>query len=146
MIQPCRSPSTRPSSPTRPTSAEVNSDNAFVVGGDGSGPSYQVGETYMTQTTFPNGNGFGIGPGQVNVPGFDQTQNGDFDIYVVKLTPDGRSLLYATVLGGSGTDRGQAIAVDASGAAYVTGDTTSAPSSFPKRRWRRLASLVSIRP
>ena len=46
-----------------------------------------------------------------------------------KLAADGTSLDYSTYLGGSGVDRGQAIAVDSSGAAYVTGYTSS--SDFP---------------
>src|SRR5205085_2782749 len=39
------------------------------------------------------------------------------------------TLTYSTYLGGSGTDRGLAVAVDASGSAYVTGDTSS--TNFP---------------
>ena len=39
------------------------------------------------------------------------------------------TLVYSTYLGGSGDDQGNAIAVDASGYAYVTGGTVSA--DFP---------------
>ncbi len=38
-------------------------------------------------------------------------------------------LVYSTYLGGSGDDRGDGIAVDAAGSAYVTGYTTS--TNFP---------------
>src|SRR5262249_19312141 len=47
------------------------------------------------------------------------------DAFVAKLTPDGTALVYATYLGGSGSEGGFGIAVDAAGAAYVTGFTTS---------------------
>ena len=46
-----------------------------------------------------------------------------------KLSPEGNALVYCTRLGGSGWDAGTAIAVDSSGAAYVTGETSS--SNFP---------------
>jgi hypothetical protein len=45
--------------------------------------------------------------------------------FVAKLTADGSALVYATYLGGSGFDFGTGIAVDAAGAAYVTGLTHS---------------------
>jgi len=48
---------------------------------------------------------------------------------VAKLSPAGDSLVYSTYLGGSGDDRAFGIAVDASGAAIVTGWTYSA--DFP---------------
>src|SRR5262249_1126358 len=41
----------------------------------------------------------------------------------------GASLVYSTYLGGSGADSGNSIAVDSTGAAYITGSTTS--SNFP---------------
>jgi hypothetical protein len=47
------------------------------------------------------------------------------DAFVAKLTPDGIALVYATSPGGSSTDSGHGIAVDAAGAAYVTGSTDS---------------------
>ena len=54
---------------------------------------------------------------------------GIVDAFVAKLNPAGTSLLYATYIGGSGDDRGEAIAVDSSGEAYVTGSTAS--TNFP---------------
>ena len=51
------------------------------------------------------------------------------DAFVAALSPNGRGLLYSTYLGGSGSDSGNGIAVDAAGNAYVTGETRS--SDFP---------------
>jgi photosystem II stability/assembly factor-like uncharacterized protein len=45
------------------------------------------------------------------------------DAFVVKVTPDGAHFSYATYLGGSGNDYAWALAVDAAGNAYVTGDS-----------------------
>src|SRR6266513_1461573 len=51
------------------------------------------------------------------------------EAFVAKLAADGSSLVYSTYLGGSSGDAGNAIAVDAPGAAYVVGTTLSA--DFP---------------
>jgi hypothetical protein len=51
---------------------------------------------------------------------------GDRDAFVTRLGPAGNALVYSTYLGGAGTDVGNAIALDATGAAYVTGSTTCA--------------------
>jgi hypothetical protein len=53
------------------------------------------------------------------------------DTFVAKLTNDGSALIYATYLGGSGQDKANSIAVDQSGNAYITGETSSA--DFPVR-------------
>ncbi|WP_353071415.1 SBBP repeat-containing protein [Tunturiibacter gelidoferens] len=49
--------------------------------------------------------------------------------FVAKLNPQGTGLIYATYLGGSGGDSGNAIAIDSSGDAYVAGSTAS--TDFP---------------
>ncbi|MCS7039689.1 MAG: SBBP repeat-containing protein, partial [Caldilineales bacterium] len=73
--------------------------------------------TGMTPATdFPTAN-----PVQTDRPGFDA--------FVAKISADGQTLLYATYLGGASRDEGHGIAVDASGAAYVAGETGSA--DFP---------------
>lgn len=55
---------------------------------------------------------------------------GDCDAFLVKIAPDGQ-LLYSTFIGGSGTDLGNAIAVDDS-TIYIGGTTASA--DFPRKR------------
>ncbi len=54
----------------------------------------------------------------------DSLRGGE-DAFVIRLTPAGEGLSYSTYLGGSGADRGLAIAADAAGRAYVTGWTRS---------------------
>ena len=50
------------------------------------------------------------------------------DAFVVKLSPSGQ-IVYATYLGGAGSDAGLGIAVDSAGSAYVVGSTNS--QNFP---------------
>jgi len=59
------------------------------------------------------------------VGAFDTTHNFSADVFVTKFNATGSALVYSTFLGGSISDTGGSIAVDASGSAYVTGDTTS---------------------
>lgn len=51
------------------------------------------------------------------------------DAFVAKLSPDGSTVLYFTVLAGSGADAAIALAVGSDNSAYVTGTTSS--SDFP---------------
>ncbi|HEX6177027.1 MAG TPA: thrombospondin type 3 repeat-containing protein, partial [Thermoanaerobaculia bacterium] len=60
---------------------------------------------------------------------FDTVYSGSHDVFVLKLDQLGTALVYSTFLGGTATDVGNGIAVDASGRAYVTGATQS--SDFP---------------
>jgi hypothetical protein len=59
----------------------------------------------------------------------DSTYNGGDDAYVMKLSPNGSSLDYATYLGGTASEYGKDIAVDAQGQAFVVGTTYS--SDYP---------------
>jgi len=54
---------------------------------------------------------------------------GGVDAFVAKFDAAGTALVYATYIGGSGDDRGAAIAVDSAGEAFVTGATAS--TNFP---------------
>jgi len=84
---------------------------------DSSGSAYITG--YTTSADFPTRS-----PIQ---PSF----HGDADVFITKLAPAGDALVYSTYLGGSGRDSGDDIAVDMSGAAYVTGYTQS--QDFPTK-------------
>jgi hypothetical protein len=92
---------------------------------DGSGALYVSGMTLSNEATFPAGRGFR------HMAGFDQTQNGDWDAYAVKVAPSGRKLEYATFLGGIGQDVAFGMKVDGAGNAYFTGLTESDQTTFP---------------
>ncbi|MDT7041192.1 kelch repeat-containing protein [Candidatus Nitronereus thalassa] len=62
---------------------------------------------------------------------FDSTLDGTQDVFVSKITADGKALVFSTYLGGSGTDRGRRLAVDGAGTVYVTGITDTPGSGFP---------------
>ena len=63
---------------------------------------------------------------------YDNSQNGDYDIFVSKLSSDGTELDYSTFIGGSGADFGNGITVDSMNSAYVTGQSNSPefPTTF----------------
>ena len=102
--------------------------------------------TYLGGTGFDAGNDIFVDPaghayitGQVGTPDFPtsvgafQTSLNDANnaAFVSKLSPDGTTLMYSTYLGGGQYSHtvGHAIAVDAGGNAYVTGETSS--NDFP---------------
>jgi len=90
------------------------SDHGRGIAVDASGAAYVTGETWSTD--FPTENPY-------------QTDQDYVDVFVTKLSSSGSSLVYSTYLGGNNLDGGCGIAVDAAGAAYVTGYTSS--SDFP---------------
>ena len=95
----------------------VSEDDGYAIAIDGSGNAYVTGQT--ASTGFPT------------VAGAYKTANaGGFDVFVTKINASGSALIYSTFVGGSGNDSGNAIAVDASGNAFVAGGTTSS-SNFP---------------
>ena len=57
--------------------------------------------------------------------GYDTTQNGDRDIVVGRLTDSGTNLLWASFIGGSGSDAARSVAVDVVGNVVVVGETKS---------------------
>jgi len=92
-------------------------DNAYSAGivVDGGGNAYVTG---FAEPGFPT------------TPGAFQTIcigiGGCVNIFVTKINPTGSALVYSTYLGGSGGNSwGSSIALDSSGAAYVTGYTYS---------------------
>lgn len=91
---------------------------------DAAGNAYASGMTESTELTFPNGTGFG------GLTSADNTHNGGWDAWAVKVRADGTGLDYAGYLGGSGQDEGYGAGVDAAGAFYFTGGTQSR-SDFP---------------
>ncbi len=90
-------------------------DAAAAIAVDAVGSAYVTG--YTCSADFPTVNPFQTG------------QGGCEDAFVTKLSPSGSSLAYSTYLGGSLSERGLGIAVDAAGSAVVTGYTCS--SDFP---------------
>ena len=63
------------------------------------------------------------------VNGYDSTNDSSGDVLVVKLSPAGNAVVYATYLGGTFVDYPNGIAVDPSGGACITGSTRS--TDFP---------------
>lgn len=60
---------------------------------------------------------------------FQAANAGLSDLFVTKVNAAGSALVYSTYLGGSSSDYGDGIAVDAGGSAYVTGEGSS--TDFP---------------
>src|SRR5205823_9287623 len=83
------------------------SDNAWIVGGTQATNDFPTTPDAF-QPTFGGGSGDG---------------------FVTKLNPTGSALVYSTYLGGNSVDSPIAIALDASGNAFVTGQITS--TDFP---------------
>ena len=89
---------------------------------DGSGSVYLTGPT--DSTDFPRVNQIsGACQGSCGSGSAD-------DAFVTKINAAGSSLVYSSLLGGSGEDYGSNIAVDGSGNAYLTGRASSA--DFPR--------------
>ncbi len=83
----------------------------YGIAVDSAGNAYVAGETFSSD--FPG-----------------STQSHDtLDAFVFKLNSSGSALLYTTFFGGSGSDSAYTVAVNASGNAYVAGQTNSV--NFP---------------
>ncbi len=94
-------------------------DDVYGIYADSGGFVYAVGWTVSSD--FPTTAG-----------AHDRTHNGRNDVLVTKFTPDGRSLVYSTFLGGSGIDQCRGgMAFDEEGAIYLSGytDSTNLPTT-----------------
>jgi hypothetical protein len=84
---------------------------------DAAGNAYVTGNT--GSSNFP-----------ITAPAFQTSlAGGSSDAFIAALNPTGSGLVYSTYLGGTGTDQGAGIAIDAAGNAYVAGSTAS--TDFP---------------
>lgn len=98
-------------------------DRGLAVAVDGQGEAFVTGDTLSPG--FPT-----VRPLQASSGGSASGVAGSFpDAFVAKFASNGSSLVYSTFLGGSDNDQGTGIAVDGSGAVYVTGNTSS--PNFP---------------
>jgi len=88
----------------------TGADEGYGIAIDSSGNAYATG--YSQSAGWVSG-------------GFDTSNNGVRDGYVVKLSPSGAHI-WSTYMGGTGDDFGYGIALDSSGNAYVAGETISA--------------------
>jgi uncharacterized protein (TIGR03437 family) len=102
-------------------------DVGSAIAVDSAGNAYVTG--YTSSPDFPTVKGsyqttYGGQGANRNLPPFG-------DAFVAKLNPTGTALVYSTYLGGSGDEKGAAIAVDSNGSAYVGGATLS--TNFPTK-------------
>jgi hypothetical protein len=93
----------------------LNSNGANAIGLDSMGNVLIAGYTYALD--FPT------------VSAAQNRLNGSPNVIVTKTNPAGTAFLYSTYFGGSGHDYANGLAVDSTGAAWVTGETQS--SDFP---------------
>jgi len=123
--------------------SNAGSSDAFVAKIDADG-SALVYSTYLGGSDDDFGSGIAVdGSGNACITGFAGSANfptknpiqasntGWSDAFTAKINAAGSALAYSTYLGGSGVDYGDGIAIDSSGNAYITGDTTS--DNFPTK-------------
>src|SRR5258706_1750879 len=107
-----------------------DNDSTEGVAVDASGNVYITGGT--RSSGFP-----------LTASAFQSFRAGDTDAYLTKLNAAGSTVLYSTLLGGSGTDRGSGVVVDSAGNAYVAGYAAS--PDFPTQNAFQVFSGGSFR-
>jgi hypothetical protein len=101
--------------------------DSISVAVDSAGNAYVASGTLSTDFPVTSGSfqtGFGGAPAIC-----DQGDLFCGDAFITKINATGTAILYSTYLGGSSSEYAYGLAVDASGAAYVTGNTES--TNFP---------------
>jgi hypothetical protein len=93
-----------------------NVDQAFALAIDAGGNLYVVGTSFSPD--FPVTSGV-----------FQSANAGGYDAFLAKLSAGGSTLIYATYLGGSGSDAATTVAVGSTGDVWVGGFTNS--TNFP---------------
>jgi hypothetical protein len=112
----------------------TNFDEGLGIALDGGNNIYVAG--FTGSTNFPTTNflyqviGTNLYSGHWLNGLTNNNANFAYDAFITKLTPSGANLVYSTLLGGVNNDVANHVAVDNSGAAYVTGWTTS--TNFPE--------------
>jgi hypothetical protein len=104
-------------------------DEGHGIALDSSANAYITGLTSSTNFFTTNTSG-------LLSASFHPGGKGTNDAFVTVLGPSGADFLYSFYIGGTGDDRGNSIAVEASGAAaYITGETSSTnfPSANPRQ-------------
>jgi uncharacterized repeat protein (TIGR01451 family) len=85
-------------------------DEALAIAVDGAGNTYVAGAT--SSLDFPRRGGL-------------QTPSRASDAFVAKIAPDGASLVFSTIVGGSSEEKAYGLVLGSDGAIYLTGSTTS---------------------
>ncbi|MEO8819594.1 MAG: PKD domain-containing protein [Ginsengibacter sp.] len=85
--------------------------------------------TYGKDGSFYGGGiAFGLGF-PVSSGAYNQSFKGDFDIAIIKLTPNGHNRIYATYIGGNGADQPHSLIEDPQGNLIIAGRSSS--SNYP---------------
>jgi hypothetical protein len=99
-------------------------DYGSAIAVDGLGNAYVAGSTLSSQASFPVVGGPDLW--------FNEDGWSGIDAFVAMVSSTGSTLVYSGYIGGRrAVDYANAIAVDAAGNAYVTGETKSTQKSFP---------------
>lgn len=92
------------------------SETSFAMAIDANGNAFITGQVYSED--FPTSEG-----------AYDDSQNGDKDVFIFKLNDDGTKMIFSTFIGGAGPDEGLGIVVDDEGHTFITGRSES--TDFP---------------